>query len=71
MLPHESNREFGLGPLQILECGFCLLGIAEMAEGGALKVAAREAMSGKTVVTLLPDMAERYLSTALFDGIEE
>ena len=37
----------------------------------ALRVAAREAMSGKTVVTLLPDAAERYLSTALFDGIEE
>ncbi len=37
----------------------------------ALRVAAREEMSGKTVVTLLPDAAERYLSTALFDGIEE
>lgn len=37
----------------------------------AMRVAAREEMTGKTVVTLLPDIAERYLSTALFDGIED
>lgn len=36
----------------------------------AMRVAAREEMTGKTVVTLLPDFAERYLSTTLFDGIE-
>jgi len=37
----------------------------------AMRVAAREQMKGKTVVTLLPDFAERYLSTVLFDRIEE
>jgi len=37
----------------------------------AMRVAAREEMKGKTVVTLLPDFSERYLSTVLFDGIEE
>ncbi|MBV1896876.1 MAG: cysteine synthase A [Rhodobacteraceae bacterium] len=35
----------------------------------AMRVAARESMKGKTVVTILPDCSERYLSTALFDGI--
>jgi len=34
----------------------------------ALHVAAREQMKGKTVVTILPSFAERYLSTALFNG---
>jgi cysteine synthase A len=37
----------------------------------AMRVAARDAMAGKTVVTVLPSFAERYLSTALFDGLDE
>ncbi len=35
----------------------------------ALEVAAREGMEGKTVVAIIPSFAERYLSTALFEGI--
>jgi cysteine synthase A len=35
----------------------------------ALEVGARPAMAGKTLVVVLPDFAERYLSTALFDGM--
>ncbi len=34
----------------------------------AIRVAKRNEMKGRTVVTLLPDCAERYLSTALFEG---
>ncbi|MBY8977775.1 cysteine synthase A [Rhodobacteraceae bacterium NNCM2] len=34
----------------------------------ALRLGAREEMAGKTVVTLLPSPAERYLTTELFDG---
>jgi len=34
----------------------------------ALRVAKRDSMKGRTVVTVLPDSAERYLSTALFEG---
>jgi cysteine synthase A len=29
----------------------------------------RPEMSGKTIVVILPSGAERYLSTALFDGL--
>ena len=37
----------------------------------ALRVAKRDEMKGRTVITLLPSCAERYLSTALFDGYGE
>ncbi|MHA1597472.1 MAG: cysteine synthase A [Alphaproteobacteria bacterium] len=35
----------------------------------ALEVGARPDMDGKMIVVVLPDFAERYLSTALFDGL--
>jgi cysteine synthase A len=36
----------------------------------ALRVAAREEMKQKRIVVILPSMAERYMSTDLFKGIE-
>ena len=39
------------------------------AVAAALEVAARKDMSGKTIVVIIPSFAERYLSTALFDGL--
>ncbi|HEY5338118.1 MAG TPA: cysteine synthase A, partial [Rhizomicrobium sp.] len=36
---------------------------------GALEVGARPEMAGKTIVTIIPSFAERYLSTALFEGL--
>ena len=35
----------------------------------ALEVAKRADMAGKTIVTIIPSFAERYLSTALFEGL--
>jgi len=35
----------------------------------ALEVGARPDMAGKTIVTIIPSFAERYLSTALFEGL--
>ena len=35
----------------------------------AFHVAARDDMAGKTLVVILPSFAERYLSTALFEGL--
>ncbi|MGD0143990.1 MAG: pyridoxal-phosphate dependent enzyme, partial [Rhizomicrobium sp.] len=35
----------------------------------ALEVGTRPDMAGKTIVTIIPSFAERYLSTALFEGL--
>ncbi len=39
------------------------------AVAGALEVGVRPEMEGKMIVTIIPSFAERYLSTALFEGI--
>jgi cysteine synthase A len=35
----------------------------------ATKLAHEEAFAGKTIVVVLPDSGERYLSTVLFEGV--
>jgi cysteine synthase A len=41
------------------------------AVAAAVRVASEPAMKGKTLVVILPDTGERYLSSALFDGVLE
>ena len=38
--------------------------------GAAVKIGSRAEMKGKTIVLIIPSFAERYLSTALFEGLE-
>jgi cysteine synthase A len=42
---------------------------AGAALAAALEIGARPGMAGKVIVVVLPDFAERYLSTALFEGL--
>ena len=39
------------------------------AVAAALEVGARPDMEGKMIVAIIPSFAERYLSTALFEGL--
>ncbi len=40
------------------------------AVAAALEIGARADMAGKTIVVIIPSFAERYLSTALFEGLQ-
>lgn len=47
-----------------------LVGISSgAAVAAAVRLARLDDYAGKTIVVILPDGAERYLSTALFEGI--
>ena len=47
-----------------------LVGISSgAATAAALRLAREDAFAGKTIVVILPDAGERYLSTVLFEGI--
>jgi cysteine synthase len=47
-----------------------LVGISSgAAVAAAVRLAQLDEFAGKTIVVILPDAAERYLSTALFEGL--
>jgi len=60
-MPPRLAREEGI--IAGISCGAAMT--------AALKVAARPEAAGKTIVVILPDSGERYLSTPLFDYARE
>lgn len=62
--PDDAAFEYGR---KIARCEGILVGISSgAAVWGAIQLAKRPENKGKTIVALLPDTGERYLSTALF-----
>lgn len=65
----ESNEAIEFAKRLAKEEGL-LVGISSGAAAlAAVRLANLPEFSGKTIVVILPDLAERYLSTALFEGI--
>lgn len=67
LVTNEESIEMGRrlareeGILSGISCG--------AAAAAAVRIAQEPEMAGKTIVVILPDSGERYLSTALFEGI--
>ena len=65
----ESSEAFDFAKRLMREEGL-LVGIScGAAAAAAVRLAHLDEFAGKTIVVILPDLAERYLSTALFEGL--
>jgi cysteine synthase A len=64
-----DDESFAMAKRLMLEEGITCGISCGAAMAAALKVAARPESAGKTIVTVLPDSGERYLSTLLFEDM--
>ena len=67
-IPVENEEAYAAGRL-LGKCEGVVVGISSGAAlHAAIELARREENAGKTIVVLLPDTGDRYLSTPLFEG---
>lgn len=71
VLQVTDEEAFAMAPRIAREEGITCGISCGAAMAAALKVAARPESAGKTIVVILPDSGERYLSTPLFDSVRE
>ena len=68
IIPVENEEAYAAGRL-LGKCEGIVVGISSGAAlHAAVELAKREENAGKTIVVLLPDTGDRYLSTPLFEG---
>jgi len=67
----SNDTAFKMAQTAALEEGIACGISSGAAIAAALEVGARDDMAGKTIVTILPSGSERYLTTALFDGLND
>ncbi|SFJ32171.1 cysteine synthase A [Planctomicrobium piriforme] len=71
VLQVTDEEAFAMAPRIAREEGITCGISCGAAMAAALKVAARPSSAGKTIVVILPDSGERYMSTALFDSVRD